>query len=78
MNTLEIDFVARKKEMIEYYQVSYSVNQSQETLQREIRPFDAVGDHYSKILLTMDRDFVTDINGVRKIYIVDWLLKNQE
>ena len=38
----EIDFVARKNDSIEYYQVSYTVNNSKETLMREIRPFNLV------------------------------------
>lgn len=70
----EIDFVARKNDTIEYYQVSYTVNNSKETLMREIRPFNLVYDHYPCYLLTMDKDFVSDIEGVRKVYVVDWLL----
>ena len=70
----EIDFVARKNDTIEYYQVSYTVNSSKETLMREIRPFNLVYDHYPCYLLTMDKDFVSDIEGVRKVYVVDWLL----
>jgi len=69
----EIDFVARKQDSIEYYQVSYSVV-NQDTMDREIRPFRIVDDHYSRFLITMDRDLVTDINGVKKVYAVDWLL----
>ena len=75
LNDTEIDFIARKQNTIEYYQVSYSVNNSSETLQREIRPFDSLDDHYSRYLITMDRDFVTDIDGIRKVNAVDWLLE---
>ena len=75
LNDTEIDFIARKQNTIEYYQVSYSVNNSAETLQREIRPFDSLDDHYSRYLITMDRDFVTDIDGIRKVNAVDWLLE---
>ncbi len=70
----EIDFVACKNDSIEYYQVSYTVNNSKETLMREIRPFNLVYNHYPCYLLTMDKDFVSDIEGVRKVYVVDWLL----
>lgn len=73
----EIDFVARKQDVIEYYQVSYTVNNSNETLMREIRPFNSISDHYSCYLLTMDRDFVTDIDGIRKLYLIDWLLNDK-
>jgi len=74
VNETEIDFVARKQEFIEYYQVSFTVNNSADTFNREIRPFDAVDDHYQKILITMDKDFVSDINGIKKLYAVDWFL----
>lgn len=70
----EIDFVARTQSSVEYYQVSYTVNDSEDTLNREIRPFNHTLDHNMKILLTMDRDIVCDIDGIRKYYIVDWLL----
>ncbi len=74
VNETEIDFVARKQEFIEYYQVSFTVNNSADTFNREIRPFDAIDDHYQKILITMDKDFVSDINGIKKLYAVDWFL----
>ncbi|MCQ2974217.1 MAG: ATP-binding protein [Bacteroidales bacterium] len=72
INGTEIDFVARKNSIIEYYQVSYSVANN-ETLEREIRPFSITNDHYSRFLITMDRDFVNDINGVKKLWVVEWL-----
>jgi len=72
VSNTEIDFIARKQDKIEYYQVSFSINGSQETMQREIRPFDYVNDHYQKFLITMDKDFVSDINGIKKLYALDW------
>ena len=75
LNDTEIDFIARRQDTIEYYQVSYTVNNSPETLAREIRPFGNLGDHYSRYLITLDRDLVTDINGIRKVNAVDWLIK---
>lgn len=71
----EVDFIARKNDKIQYYQVSFSVNKSDDTLQREIRPFNSIKDHYEKILITMDKDFVNDINGVKKINAVEWFLE---
>jgi len=75
MNDSEIDFIARRQDTVEYYQVSYTVNISPETLQREIRPFGTLDDHYSRYLITLDRDFVTDLNGIHKVNAVDWLLE---
>lgn len=75
IDSSEVDFIARKNDKIQYYQVSFSVNKSDDTLQREIRPFNSIKDHYEKILITMDKDFVNDINGVRKINAVEWFLE---
>lgn len=71
----EIDFVAHNQYGVEYYQVSYSVNSSKETLERELRSFREANNHNTSILLSMDRDFVSDIDGIKKRYIVDWLLE---
>lgn len=71
----EIDFVARNQQGTSYYQVSYTVNGSKDTLERELRPFKEASDHNSRVLLTMDRDFVNDIDGIKKRYIIDWLLE---
>jgi len=72
---MEVDFVARNKDEIHYYQVSWTINTSPETLKREYRPFDAIKDHYDKFIITMDKDFVKSINGVKKINVLDFLLK---
>ena len=70
----EVDFVARKKEDIRYYQAAWTVNNSPETLEREYRPFDAIPDHYDKFIITMDKDFVSSVNGVKKLNAIDFLL----
>jgi predicted AAA+ superfamily ATPase len=76
VNNNEIDFIARKNDKIEYYQVSYTVNESTETLQRELNPFYQITDHYQKYLITMDKDFISDFNGITKINAIEWLLKD--
>ncbi|MCF0262440.1 MAG: ATP-binding protein [Sphaerochaetaceae bacterium] len=69
----EIDFVARKDDTIEYYQVSYTVN-NPDTLERELSAFNSIQDHYPKYLITMDKDFVNNLNGVKKLYAPEWFL----
>jgi predicted AAA+ superfamily ATPase len=70
----EIDFVVQKAgNMREYYQVAYTVN-DEKTLNREISAFDKIKDNYPKYLLTMDYDN-TNINGIQKINVIDWLLE---
>ena len=70
----EIDFVAESREGIEYYQVALSVR-DEKVLKRELRSLEKTGDYYPKYLLTLDVDLEADYNGIRKINIVDWLLK---
>lgn len=70
----EIDFVAINSKGIKYYQVAETVRE-QQTLEREIRSLDMIKDHYPKYLLTMDIDPETDFNGIKKLNVLDWLLK---
>lgn len=70
----KIDFVAENREGIEYYQVSLSVRE-EKVLQRELRALETTGDHYPKYLLTLDVDLDTNYNGIKKLNVVDWLLK---
>lgn len=74
VGTLEVDFVASKAERKVYYQVSASVLDDA-TRERELKPLEAIPDAYEKVLLTMDRTFIRDFEGIRNINIVDWLLK---
>lgn len=70
----EVDFVAINSKGIEYYQVSETVR-DEKTLKRELRALDIIKDHYPKYLLTMDVEPETSYNGIRKINVLDWLLK---
>jgi predicted AAA+ superfamily ATPase len=74
MGTSEVDFVAFNEEGIEYYQVSLSV-MDEHTLQRELTPLDSISDHNPKYLLTMDPIPLMSHNGIRQIYVLDWLLE---
>ena len=69
----EIDFVAVRDKNTEYFQVSASVL-DETTLQREIRPFDQIEDHYPKYLLTLDK-YESDHEGIRQKNLVTWLLE---
>ncbi len=70
----EVDFVARTRDDVRYYQVSASVL-AEDTFQREVGAFDAIDDHYPKILLTLDTvGKGRSINGIRQLNLIDWLL----
>ncbi len=76
MDDLEIDFVAENRDGLKYYQVALTVR-DEEVLTRELRSLQKTGDHYPKTLLTLDMDLETDYDGITKVNIIDWLLKNE-
>jgi predicted AAA+ superfamily ATPase len=70
----EIDFVVQKSNNErEYYQVAFTVN-DEKTFAREVSAFKNIKDNYPKYLLTLDFDN-TNIDGIQKINVVDWLLQ---
>ena len=71
----EVDFVAIGDEGEEYYQVAYTVIDSDgATLRRELSPLESIKDHNPKYLLTMDKTPFTSHNGIKQINVLDWLL----
>ena len=62
---IEVDFVAEKPNDKLYIQVTESM-QSPETRERELRPLRMIKDNYEKIVLSMDRDFITSYEGIFK------------
>ena len=72
-NGYEVDFVADSYNSRKYYQVTATIL-DESTLKRELRPLEAIKDHYEKIILTMDRNFTASIGGIRVVNIVDFLL----
>jgi hypothetical protein len=70
----EVDFVVQKpNNIIEYYQVAYTVN-DEKTFNREISSFRKINDNHPKFLLSMDYDN-TSIDGIKKLNVIDWLLQ---
>ena len=70
----EIDFVAETSNGMEYYQVAATVRDTS-TLERELAPLQIIHDHYPKFLLTLDEDPSDNIDGIRKLNVLDWLLQ---
>ena len=69
----EIDFVAEKPNDKLYIQVTESM-QSPETRERELRPLRMISDNYEKIVLSMDRNYIHSYDGIKSLYLIDWLL----
>ena len=73
VGTLEVDFVAVKNGNIEYYQVAQTV-QYEDTLDRELESLNNIKDHNPKYLLTLDNEPTSSHNGIKQIYVLDWLV----
>lgn len=69
----EVDFVAEKPNDKIYIQVTESVLSS-ETRERELRSLRMIPDNYEKIILSMDRSYITSYDGIKVLNLVDWLL----
>lgn len=69
----EVDFAADKPNEKLYIQVTESM-QSPETRERELRPLRMIPDNYEKIVLSMDRSYINSYDGIKSLYLIDWLL----
>ena len=72
----EIDFVAEKYNGSEklYIQVCYEYG-GKETMDREFTPLTEIKDHYPKYVITLDKLWNENRNGVIGIHLKDFLLK---
>ena len=73
IETFEVDFVAQNRKGTAYFQVALTAR-DEKTLERELRPLQAIRDHYPKVLLTMDEDPEAQYDGIRRLNARDWLL----
>lgn len=74
LDNLEIDFIAEKEEEKVYIQVCETM-MGEETRERELKPLKLIKDNYEKIVLSMDKIFLENIDGIKSINLIDWLLK---
>jgi predicted AAA+ superfamily ATPase len=73
---LEVDFIALKYGVPEYYQVSATVR-DRAVLDRELAPLYKIRDNYPKFLLSLDRDPPAYHDGIRSMNALDFLLSRQ-
>lgn len=72
----EIDFVAKKNGEIEYYQVCLSLL-NEEVLKREVKSLKMINDNYPKYIISMDKVGTNyNIDGIKHINLIDWLIKD--
>ena len=74
---MEVDFVAERPDDKIYIQVTESM-QSPETRERELRPLRMISDNYEKIVLSMDRNFIHSYDGIKSLYLPDWLISSSD
>ena len=71
----EIDFIATKDKVKEYYQVAYLLG-NDEVIEREFGAFKVIDDNYPKYVLSLDKTDFSQ-NGIIHKNIIDWLLENR-
>jgi len=69
----EVDFVAEKPSEKLYVQVTESM-MSESVRERELRPLGAIRDNYEKVVLSMDKNYITSYDGIKVLNIMDFLL----
>ncbi len=73
-NNLEIDFVAVNHDGNRYFQVSESIL-GESAREREYKSLELVRDNYEKTILTMDKIFLSNKEGIKIKNIIDFLLE---
>ena len=69
----EVDFVAEKPRKKLYIQVTETM-MSESIKERELRPLKSIRDNYEKVVLSMDKTYITDHEGILYQNIIDFLL----
>ncbi|QIM62947.1 ATPase [Pasteurellaceae bacterium Orientalotternb1] len=71
----EVDFIAQKQDEKLYIQVAYKL-ESEQTVQREFTPLLAIADNYPKYVVTLDELWKGNIEGVKHLHMVEFLMGN--
>ena len=69
----EIDFIATKNDMREYYQVCYLIGDDEKIISREFNSLKALNDNYNKYVISTDKIDLSQ-NGIIHKNVIDWLL----
>ena len=75
INDLEVDFVVKSNNDIEYYQVTTSLY-DENVKNREIASLKRIKDNYKKTILTLDEYGLGNIEGIDIVNIRKWLIGN--
>jgi len=72
----EVDFFAIRQDTKKYYQVTFSM-MNESVKMRELASLETISDNYEKIILSMDRNYVSDHKGIQIKNIIDFLLEEE-
>ena len=72
----EVDFVATREREKLYVQVAYLLA-APETVDREFGVLRQIRDNYPKLVLSLDTAFGEDIEGIRRLNLIDFLLEQE-
>lgn len=70
---LEVDFIAIRNDKKIYIQVTYLLY-DERVIEREFGVLSSVKDNYTKIVLSLDKHFGTERNGIKWYNLIDFLL----
>jgi predicted AAA+ superfamily ATPase len=70
----EVDFLVERDNRKEYIQVAYLLA-DERTVDREFSVLQLIQDNYPKTVLSMDRDWGMDVQGIQRKNIIDFLLE---
>lgn len=74
---LECDFILRDNNLnYSYVQVSYTINESKETEDREYRPLESIKDNYPKYVVTTDY-LLQQRNGINHVNLMEFISKKE-
>jgi len=74
IDQIEIDFIAEKQNEKKYVQVCYGLG-SETVIAREFGNLEKIRDNYEKLVVSMDRFFPAERNGILHRYIIDFLME---
>ena len=77
MGQNEVDFIAEKQGRKKYIQVCYNLG-SEETVQREFGNLKRIDDNYEKLVISMDKFFPEETDGIIHKYLIDFLLEEPD
>jgi len=71
----EVDFLAVRQDTKKYFQVTLSM-MDEKVKEREIAALEVINDNYEKLILSMDKTYITDHEGINFMNIIDFLLSD--